>query len=148
MPVTWLWISAPNAFDVADDYRDIGDRFVRAAPGYEKVMSLLEDEHKRFFARLGGRYVRTGATLESLTQRMAPGAVRQLHNDGMRFGTLVPWAHFLTKSPHDPEHGQIMKGRSAESRKGAGKRSAVVVFPKPLRREIAKEVLTWAVEGR
>lgn len=43
----------------------------------------------------GGRIlVDTGALLRSLTERAAPGAIREIHPDWMQFGTGVPYAGF------------------------------------------------------
>jgi hypothetical protein len=140
MPRTsFTFMLVPPAEVVAETYEHVAERFVVARPGFAKAVDILEDAHERFFNRLRGRYVRTGATRASLIGG-APGSIRALHNDGLRFGTDVPHAHFLTKAPKDPEAGQISKGNSGEGR------SAVVIFPRSAKRAVAKELLDWIVE--
>jgi hypothetical protein len=134
-------IVAPAAPKVAKDYHDLGERFGNQEGGFERVNRTLEEAHRLHFRRLRGRYVRTGAVRASLTQSNANGAIRTIHANELKFGTRVEHARYLTKSPRDPEGGQIRKGDSGKGR------SAVVVFPRRVQREVVRELTDWIMES-
>jgi hypothetical protein len=131
-------IIAVNAEEIATDFDQVGHRARFPEPVFKRVFRILEAAHKRHFDLLKGRYVLTGATKASLTDMGAPGAIRNLHSGGLTFGTHVPQAHYLTKSPHDPEHGQI--------RKHNGYLSAVMVMSEETQNLIAGTILKYLVE--
>jgi hypothetical protein len=129
---------AIRADEVADAYEGVGHRANRLQPAFEEVMGLLEKDERKHFEKMRGRYVLTGATRESLTQRDARGAIRSIHAGGLAFGTRVVQAHYLTKSPRDPENQQISKHN------GHG-RSAVLVFKKGTKRKASQLILRHIV---
>lgn len=104
---------------------DIVHRMLHAEPAFEKVERVLEAGEARHFAQQRGRYVRTGALRDSLTQAHAPGAIREIHGDAITFGTSIFYAKFLRKK----------------------KRSAVLVF-KPVEKKAAKAIIVdWITGG-
>jgi hypothetical protein len=125
----------------------IGEQFHQAAnrarkPAYGRVLTLLERIHAVHFARLDGRYVLTGRTMASLTRSNAYGAIRRGARGGpeLRFGSRVWYAHFLTKSPHDPAFGQLRKEPPGEGL------SAVLVMPKGTKKKVAKILGDYIME--
>jgi hypothetical protein len=64
----------------------------------------LEQAERELFASLGGRYVDTGRTRDSLTTRTHPDAIREVHIDELVFGTSVPYAVFLTEDEAGGRH--------------------------------------------
>lgn len=130
---------AVRAEEVANSYDQVGLHVVNLEPAMAKIMGLLIKDEIQHFRKMKGRYVLTGATIASLTQPDAGGAIRAIHGDGLRFGTRVEQAHYLTKSPHDAENQQITKHN------GHG-RSAVLVFRKQTVRKASQLILKHSVE--
>ena len=130
----------PEAARVAEEYAHVAERFVNSAAGFHNLVGILEDAHEMHFAKMKGRYVLTGQVRASLTNESAPGAIRQVHNGELRFGTRVEHARYLTMAPRDAENFQIDKGASGHGR------SAVVVDSKKTQRDVAKSLLKWIVE--
>lgn len=131
-------LTAVNAPEVAHAYGKVADRVRDQKAGFASVAELLERAEEKHFSSLNGRYVLTGATKASLTQTAAPGAIRLIHAGGLTFGSSVPQAHYLTKSPHDPDASQVAKAHG---------RSAVLVFPESVRKLIPRLLLNRIVEG-
>jgi hypothetical protein len=132
-------IVTPPAEEVAARYDEIGERAVHLQPGLEDVARLFEAEEARHFGLMRGRYVLTGATMRSLTEAHASGAIRQVFSDHLHFGTHVPQAHYLTKSPHDAENFQV------EKHNGKG-RSAVLVLRPHAQEQAAKILADYVAE--
>lgn len=102
----------------------IADRMNNSRRGFEHALDTLEAGEERHFRSLRGRYVRTGALRDSLTQENAQGAIREAHADHALFGTSIFYGRFLRK----------------------GKKSAVLVL-KPLERKtIARDLLSWITD--
>lgn len=121
------------------DLQAVQGRMRNLAPAYREIFRMQEKIEQRGFARLRGRYVRTRATKNSLTRR-GSGAIRRAHRHGSEFGTRVWYAHFLTKAPRDTNLGQVHK-----SPPGKG-RSAVLFFPRSLRKETARHLENYVAE--
>lgn len=90
-------------------YDDAADRARRMEPAWRKIFRLLERDELGHFRKMQRRYFLTGATKASLTQTSAPGAIRDVTDDVLRFGSGVEQAHYLTKSPHDVRNLQVPK---------------------------------------
>jgi hypothetical protein len=140
MATTLVEIDVHGAESMARHFREVGDHMMDLAPELERVIDLMEAEHERHFAKCRGRYVLTGATKASLTHSTAPGAVREVGPDRLDFGTDVWYAHFLTKAPKDPWSGQVPKKNRPDLR------SAVVVFPKSAKSQIADMLMGYIAE--
>jgi hypothetical protein len=131
MAGTFLTVEAiPPVEVVAKKYDDVADVMKNLTGPFRDVIDLLEETHERAFARLRGRYVRTGATKDSLTGSSA-GAIRDADRDGLQFGTSIWYAHFLTKAPKDPNLGQVPKANKPHLK------HAVLVFPKATQKHVA-----------
>jgi hypothetical protein len=72
----------------------VGFRLRDARPAFEVISEMLEEGEKRLFKRYRGKYVDTGALMESLTQPNANDAIREAHAGGLDFGTAVYYARF------------------------------------------------------
>jgi hypothetical protein len=129
---------AIRANEIADEYAEVGFRAQHLAPAFQEALKLLERDEALHFRRMRGRYVLTGQTIESLTLPDGAGAIREVHSGRAVFGTRVPQAHYLTKSPHDPENEQVLKHN--------GHRSAVLVSKAKTRKAIARQVLDHMTE--
>lgn len=90
-------IEAEGADEVADRIAKLSLRFIHLEPIRERVMNIFEQGEERHFNRQKGRYVRTGALRDSLTQPNANGAIREAHGDEFVFGTSIFYARFLRK---------------------------------------------------
>jgi hypothetical protein len=139
MPDNNFTIVAIDAPEIAQHYDEVGARAEDAHRAFDDVLTLLEDTHAAHFDKLRGRYVLTGATRASLTQRSAAGAIRQAHAGGALFGTQVEQAHYLTKAPRDPDNGQV------EKHNGKGL-SAVLVLSRVTKKRIAEIVTDFIAE--
>ena len=143
MPRTFDYqITIVNAKEVSGDLHAIGKRMENAKPAFRAIVPILEDGESRYFSRLNGRYVRTGATRDSLTG-MTGHSIRDVHADGggLTFGTTVSYAKFLTKRKKDPQQGKVKK------KKGRPGWSAVLVLTRTTRQQINKVLADW-VMGR
>jgi hypothetical protein len=132
-------IDAPDALLVAEDYEQVGERVEDLAPPFREAATLLEEVHRTGFSRLKGRYVLTGATRASLTGS-GGGAIRDADHQGLVFGTSVWYSHFLTKSPHDPNLGQVPKDPPGKGR------YAVLFFPRSAQKRIGQMLLGHVTE--
>jgi hypothetical protein len=130
------WVPPPEV--VAAKYDEVGDNAQNLHPVFDDVLELMEKIHQTHFARLSGRYVRTGATKASLTGP-GPGSVREAGKDRLTFGTDIFYAHYLTKAPKDPEFGQVYKGRR-------DLRFAVLVMPPGTEDKVGDMLLGHIVE--
>lgn len=108
----------------ADRLDGIAHRMQNAQPAFEDVARILEAGEQRHFDSLRGRYVRTGALRDSLTEESANGAIREAHGDSLTFGTSIFYARFLRRK----------------------KKSAVLVL-KPLERKQASQAIMDFVTG-
>jgi hypothetical protein len=59
------------------------------------VFDELEHQEERLFEFWDGKYVRTGRTKNSLTERNVTDAVRRYHGTSLDFGTTVEYANLL-----------------------------------------------------
>jgi hypothetical protein len=59
------------------------------------IFNVLERAEQRLFDWWGGKYVRTGTTMASLTQAHGAMGVREVHPDTFTFGTRVDYAPYL-----------------------------------------------------
>jgi hypothetical protein len=130
--------TVPPTEVVAAKYDEVGDNARNLDPAFDDVLDMLEKVHATHFARLNGRYVRTGATKASLTGAGA-GAIREADDNSLSFGTSIFYAHFLTKAPKDPEFGQVWKGRK-------DLRFAVLVMPPGTEKKVGEMLLGYIVE--
>lgn len=96
-----------------------------AEPAFKLVAEILEKGEERHFKGLQGRYVRTGALRDSLTQPSANGAIREIHGDQLIFGTSIFYAKFLRKR----------------------KKSAVLVLKPTERKAAAATILAYVSRG-
>jgi hypothetical protein len=129
----------PPAEVIEAHYDAVAARVLDLEPVHDDLFSILERAERTHFELMHGRYVRTGAVRESLTQRGGYGAVRDSQGSDFRFGSRVFYAHFLTKSPYDVENFQVTK------RSGHG-RSAVLVMPPAAKEEITRRVMRYVTE--
>jgi hypothetical protein len=60
-----------------------------------EIFDVLEKSEERLFDSWHGKYVDTGRTRGSLTQRHHPDAIRELHGPQLVFGTSVDYARYL-----------------------------------------------------
>ncbi len=132
-------LEAINADIVAAHYAEIARRAEQLKPAFEKIKKILEDAHSEHFDAMRGRYVLTGETRSSLTERDAFGAIREIHAGGMTFGTSIEQAHYLTKAPRDVDDGQVV--RDAE-----GHLSAVLVLTWATSDDIARTLIHYLAE--
>lgn len=95
---TALDLHLSGAEAAARRYDEIARNLANIAPAAPAIFALMERREKALFAELGGRYVRTGATLRSLTQR-GDRAIREAHADTLEFGSAVEYAVYLTAPP-------------------------------------------------
>ena len=110
--------------EAIDDLDGIAKRMEHARPAFEAVSEILEAGEERHFSGLRGRYVRTGALRDSLTQPDANGAIREAHADELVFGTSIYYARFLRR-----------------------KRKSAVLVLKPLERKAASKTILDYVMG-
>jgi hypothetical protein len=136
---TRIEVSAPDAFRVARNFEQMGERATDLEPPFHEALTLLEEIHQKGFARLKGRYVLTGATRASLTGP-GLGGIRKSSNDGLEFGSSVWYSGFLTKAPKDPELSQVRKDSSGKGR------HAVLFFPTEAQTQITELLLGHIVE--
>jgi hypothetical protein len=88
--------------EAAGKLKRVAIRFRNARPAFELIQEILESGEQRIFKNLRGKYVDTGALMESLTQPSADGAIREAHMAGVDFGTDIWYARF-----HRDEKGKL-----------------------------------------
>lgn len=99
-------IEADGVKAAAKLIEDIGKRAVHARPAMAKITALLVLGEVALWKRSGGKKwapkvgdgqvgVLTGATMRSLTEPAAEGAVREIHDDHLVFGTTRFQARFM-----------------------------------------------------
>lgn len=120
-------IQAIGFSDAAKKLGFVVARLLNARPAWELIEEMLEEGEKRLFKRYGGKYVDTGALMESLTQPTANDAIREAHADELVFGTNVWYAVF-----------QKEKG---------GKKSAVLKLQPTERKKIPVTLLEYITAG-
>lgn len=94
---------------------DIGERAVHARPAMTKITLLLVGGEVALWKRSGGKKwapkvgdgevgVLSGRLKASLTEPGAEGAVREIHDDHVVFGTSLYWSRFMQAgTPHEPK---------------------------------------------
>lgn len=94
---------------------DIGKRAVHARPAMAKITLLLLGGEVALWKRSGGKKwapkvgdgeigVLSGLLKASLTEPGAMGAVREIHDDHVVFGTRIFYARFMQSgTPHEPK---------------------------------------------
>lgn len=132
-----LEFSVIGAAKAIRDTLGIGTRMRQVQDPLRASFKKMEDAEQLVFAGLGGRYVNSGAVKRSLTEAGGEGAVREEMADGVKFGTSIWYAHFLTEHVGPPTD------------KGGLKRpppSAVLKLTPALRAEIGRD-LTAFING-
>lgn len=72
--------------------KGLEERILNFEPAFGAFMGILEAGEQRIFDAWNGKYVKTRALLNSLTQPDADGALRRVHHGQADFGTLIPYA--------------------------------------------------------
>ena len=85
--------------DLARRLREVGRNFTEIGITAENTYDAVEEREAALFNALNGRYIRTGATLASLTDRRADRAIREAHGNTIRFGTRVYYVKYLHNPP-------------------------------------------------
>jgi len=129
-------ISVHDAEKTSGNYDEVSRRLRNAKPAFSEVLDILEEGEQRHFARLHGKYVRTGALMASLTQPTANAAIREAHGDGLVFGTSTYYAKFLTKE---------RRSTTGEVTKQKGKSAVLVLQPKA-KKAASQVILDFALE--
>lgn len=89
------------------DLDEIGRKLANPTSTMRREARMLEVAERGVFASLGGRYVDTGRTRDSLTSEGGADAVRRATPFGLEFGTQVEYARYLTEriGPETPAGG-------------------------------------------
>ena len=130
-------ISVHDAEKTSGNYDEVSRRLRNAKPAFSEVLDILEEGEQRHFARLHGKYVRTGALMASLTQPTANAAIREAHGDGLVFGTSTYYAKFLTKERRSRTTGEVTKQKG---------KSAVLVLQPKAKKAASQVILDFALE--
>jgi hypothetical protein len=79
---------------------EVEARLLNLMPAMELSMQRMEEGEQRLFQHYGGRFVRSGDLMRSLTED-ATGAIREAHFEGFDFGTSIDYAVYqgVDKSP-------------------------------------------------
>lgn len=107
--------------------RGMADRCRRPAGAYQQIFRAIEKNERRIFDAYAGKYVQSGATMESLTQPDAKGALREAHDGEFVFGTSVWYAKF---------QGTTGKGRHHDP-------SAIVQVTPEMAAEVRAHLQAW-----
>lgn len=131
-------IQVVDATKTSERYEEASRRLVHAKPAFSEVLDILEEGEQRHFARLRGKYVRTGRLMASLTQPTANDAIRELHGgDGLTFGTSVYYAQFQTASRKARATGLVTKQKG---------KSAVLVLQPKAKKAASQAILDFVTE--
>lgn len=133
-----------GAAEAARMVEQIGQRAEHAAPAMRKIRDLLILGEVALWKRSGGKKwalradgttpgVLSGALHRSLTEPEAEGAVREVHDDRLVFGTTLFYARFMQK-------GTVVNGAPHEPAR------PVLVF-RPTDRKASKEVIRLHMLG-
>lgn len=106
-------VTEHGAEQVARLIEDIGTHAVRAAPAMVKIGIVLQTAELALWKRHGGKKwepradgspagIDTGALQRSLTEA-GEGAIREIHEDHIVFGTSLWYAHFMLGTKHQPK---------------------------------------------
>lgn len=112
MPPTFE-VTEHGAAQVAKLIEDIGTHAIRAAPAMVKIGIVLQAAEIALWKRHGGKSwpkradgsqpgVQSGALERSLTEA-GEGAIREIHEDHIIFGTSLWYAHFMLGTKHQPK---------------------------------------------
>jgi hypothetical protein len=140
MARTRVEITVLDLAETVHAFDEVAERITNVAPAFDDVFDMLEAGEKELFRSVRPKYVRSGALKASLTQRLAPGAIRKVHHDSAEFGTSIWYAKFLSKSREDMPIGQIRGDRRTY------KPSAVLVLQPKTTKRIAELILDYMVE--
>jgi len=130
-------ISVVDAQKTSENYDEVSRRLTNAKPAFSEVLDILEEGERRHFARLRGKYVRTGELMASLTQPAANDAIREAHGDGLVFGTSTYYAQFQTASRKARATGLVTKQKG---------KSAVLVLQPKAKKAASQAILDFALE--
>jgi hypothetical protein len=119
--------------------RGFARRMVLPQPALEAGVKVIEAGEEDLFTGFGGKFIRTGALRESLTQSDARGAIRRAHGEAIEFGSSIWYAHFQKKIG-----GPSGKPRG---RKRVGKTSLVLKVSKANRALVRQVVLDYFLAG-
>jgi phage gpG-like protein len=109
-----------GAAEAAHMVEQLGHRAEHAAPAMRKIRDLLILGEVALWKRSGGKKwapradgttpgILTGRLHRSLTEPEAEGAIREVHDDHLVFGTSLYWARFMQAgttvngAPHEPK---------------------------------------------
>lgn len=109
-----------GATEAAHMLERLGHRAEHAAPAMRKIRDLLILGEVALWKRSGGKKwaaradgttpgILSGRLHRSLTEPDAEGAIREVHDDHLVFGTSLYWARFMQKgttvngTPHEPK---------------------------------------------
>lgn len=76
------------------DLAILRERYMSPGVALEMEFDVLEAAEQELFDSYGGEYIRTGRLIESLTQRNARDAIREMHGPAIEFGTRTWYAVF------------------------------------------------------
>jgi hypothetical protein len=91
-----LTISVEGATEAEEFFEALERRIMDLTPAFERTLTELEQREKAIFDGWAGKYVRTGRTRASLTER-GRDALRAAHAQEAEFGTAVPYAAFFKR---------------------------------------------------
>jgi hypothetical protein len=120
-------IEVSGAGETMSMLRGMASRCKRPAGAFEQVFRAFEANEREIFEGYGGKYQDTGATMRSLTQPEATGAIREAHGGEFVFGTSIWYAKF---------QGTTGKGRHHDP-------SAIVKFTPELAFGVRKGLQDW-----
>lgn len=123
---------------------DMGNRAAHAKPAMHRIVRVLETGERALWARSGGKKwpphpdgtpagVKSGALRDSLTRDDAPGAVREVHEDHLVFGTTVWYSRFM-------QDGTTVRGK-----RHAPKRPVIVY--RPVDRKRTRDIIAEHLRG-
>lgn len=131
-------VELEGATKVQHDFDEVMKRMLNARTGLRRTIPILEQSEAEIFAELGGRYVKTGATMRSLTMSKDANAVRKPSAKALKFGTKVWYAKFLVEKPGPPaEKGGLERHPP----------SAIAKIPEHVGEECARVVQRYIVGG-
>lgn len=142
-----------GAGKVRNDLRMLRDRLLSPAAMLEAEFDVLEQAEEHIFAGWAPSFNQSGATMASLTQRDAKGAIRRAHGiDGIEFGTSIWYAKFqrrIVGSTGELDHPVGLGGMATSKprgRKRGGKNLLLNLTPEA-RRVAAAIVRERLLEG-
>ena len=105
------------------ELRGMASRCRRPDGAFEQIFRAFEESEREIFAGYGGKYVQSGATMESLTQPDGRNAIREAVGGEFTFGSRVWYAKFQGTTGKGRHHSpsaivQLTPGVAARVRAG------------------------------